>query len=105
MPVSLTNGRRLGRLEDVGHALDFIHVRQGRLLIRDWYIPVAAIRGITVGGVQLAVGMAELRARRWHVPPESYLARQGATPGYEYTDLPDVASNRGAVLGPETNAP
>ena len=33
MPVYLANGRRLGRAEEVGHAVDYLHVQQGHLLI------------------------------------------------------------------------
>ena len=90
MPVYLANGRRLGRAEEVGHAVDYLHVQQGHLLIYDWYLPVEAIRDVTTDGVYLNLTMADLRRNRWNVPPESYLQRQGATPGYEYTSPADV---------------
>lgn len=90
MPVYLSNGRRLGRTEEIGHAVDYIHVQQGNILIYDWYLPVAAIRDVTANGVCLNVTMADLRRNRWNVPPEDYLQRQGATPGYEYTSPADI---------------
>lgn len=85
MPVYLNGGRLLGRTEEVSHAGDWIHVRQGILLVRDWYIPSTAIASIETGGVRLTVGRQELLRARYNVPPEPYLAQQGATPGYEYT--------------------
>jgi hypothetical protein len=90
MPVYMSNGRRLGRTEEIGHAVDYIHVQQGRLLIRDWYVPMAAVRDVTERGVYLSVDRQELVRRRMNVPPEDYLARQGATPGYEYTSRADI---------------
>jgi hypothetical protein len=90
MPVYLSNGRPLGRTLEVGHAVDYLHVQQGRFVIRDWYIPASAIREVTPHGVYLSVGSGDLRRNRWHVPPEAYLSRQGATPGYEYTSPADI---------------
>jgi hypothetical protein len=95
MPVYVANGRRLGRVIEVGHAVQTVHVQEGRLLIRDWYIPVSAIREVTEEGVFLTVERGALGQNGWDVPPESYLAIQGAVPGYEYTspaDIPDFAS-------------
>jgi hypothetical protein len=85
MPVYLAGGRLLGRMVEVGHAVDWLHVQQGRWLTRDWYIPMSAVRAVTPDGVFLDLSLAGLRARRWNVPSVAYLFRQGATPGYEYT--------------------
>jgi len=85
MPVFARSGRLLGRLLEVGHALDVLHVQQGRALIRDWYVPIEAVMDVTTDGIYLDVDMGDLRHRRWNVPPDMYLARQGATAGYEYT--------------------
>jgi hypothetical protein len=96
MPVYLRSGARLGRTEEIAHAVDYLHVQQGHVLIRDWYIPVTAIDQVTGRGVQLAVDMHDLRRHHWNVPPAEYLAQQGATPGYEYTssaDLPQYAED------------
>lgn len=90
MPVYFSNGRRLGRTEEIAHAVDVIHMQQGRVLIRDWYVPIAAVQDVTPQGVTLNVGPRELRTSGWNVPTNDYLARQGATPGYEYTILADV---------------
>lgn len=90
MPVFLANGRRLGRTEEIGHAVDYVHVQQGLLLIHDWYVPTTAVASVGELGVQLNVRMSDLRRSGWNVPPEGYLSRQGATPGYEYTSLGDV---------------
>jgi hypothetical protein len=90
MPVFLENGKRLGRAEEIGHAMDVIHVQEGRVVVRDWYIPVHAVRDVSEQGIYLNVTRAELRTRRWNVPDESYLALQGATHGYEYTSPADV---------------
>lgn len=90
MPVYLADGRLLGRTVEIGHAVDWLHVQQGRWLIRDWYIPISAVRDVTSRGVYLTVSLAGLRARRWNVPPIEYLLRQGATPGYEYTSRNDL---------------
>jgi hypothetical protein len=84
MPVYTRNGRLLGRTEEIGHALDYLHVQQGRVLILDWYIPIQAVQDVTSHGVYLRVDPPQLRSNGWNVPPEEYLARQGATPGYEY---------------------
>jgi hypothetical protein len=84
MPVYLGTGRLLGRTEEVGHGLDYLHVQQGHLVVRDWYIPISAVEDVTPQGVRLGVTLADLRRSGWNVPPEEYLARQGATPGYEY---------------------
>jgi hypothetical protein len=95
MPVYLAGGRLLGRLLEVGHAVETLHVQEGRLLIRDWYIPSTAIREVTDRGVHLNVDRAALRHNAWNIPSERYLSLQGAVPGYEYTspaDIPDYAS-------------
>jgi len=92
MPVYLRDGRLLGRTEEIGHALDYLHVQQGRLLVWDWYVPVTAVERVTPAGVRLKVDAPDLRHNRWNVPPESYLMRQGATPGYEYTSPADLPS-------------
>jgi hypothetical protein len=95
MPVYLGNGRLLGRTVEVGHAVEVLHVQEGRLFIRDWYIPTEAIREVTGRGVVLDVDRHTLRSSGWTVPPERYLSLQGAVPGYEYTspaDIPDYAS-------------
>lgn len=92
MPVYLAGGRPLGHVIEVGHAVDVVHVQQGRVLVRDWYIPAGAIDRVTAGGVYLRVGPSELRRNRWNVPPAHFLARQGATPGYEYTSPADIPS-------------
>lgn len=90
MPVFGRNGRLIGRTLEIGHAVDYIHVQQGRVLVRDWYVPASAIQDVTVQGVYLAVDLADLRHRCWNVPPEEYLLRLGATPGYEYTSKADI---------------
>lgn len=95
MPVYLVNGRLLGRVLEVGHAVEALHVQEGRLLIRDWYIPSSAIRDVTDRGVFLTIDRAALRQNGWNVPSERYLAVQGSVPGYEYTspaDIPEYAS-------------
>jgi hypothetical protein len=99
MPVYLRSGRLLGRTEEIGHAVDFLHVQQGRLLIRDWYLPITAVRDVTAQGVYLGVDLGHLRRNRWNVPPEAYLSRQGATPGYEYTSQTDIPSYGDTELG------
>lgn len=90
MPVFLADGRRLGRTEEIGHAVDYVHVQQGLVLIHDWYVPASALASVGERGVQLNVSMFDLRRGGWNVPPEDYLSRQGATPGYEYTSPGDV---------------
>jgi len=90
MPVYLADGRLLGRTVEIAHAVDWLHVQQGRRLLRDWYIPVAAVDTVAAEGVHLNVNLAALRARRWNVPPVEYLLEQGATPGYEYTSPKDL---------------
>jgi hypothetical protein len=92
MPVYLADGRRLGRAIEVGHAVDVVHVEQGRLLVRDWYIPSSALRDVTPSGIYLNARQDDLVRNKWHIPPESYLMRQGATPGYEYTSPADIPS-------------
>ncbi|MGI8826475.1 MAG: hypothetical protein ACR2JC_12665 [Chloroflexota bacterium] len=92
MQVYLDTGRHLGRVEEVGHAADYIHVQQGHILIYDWYIPTRAIREVDASGVRLAVSLAALRENCWNIPPETFLMRQGATPGYEYTGPTDVST-------------
>lgn len=90
MPVFLRTGRRLGRLEEIGHALDYLHVQQGHVLVQDWYVPRDAVEDATPQGVRLNLDLSDLRRERRHVPPEEFLLRQGATPGYEYTTPLDV---------------
>jgi hypothetical protein len=90
MPVNLADGRRLGHTQEIGHAADYLHVRQGTVLTWDWYIPFSAVRDVADGEVRLAVIRADLVRNRWNVPPEAYLTRQGATPGYEYTSAADL---------------
>jgi hypothetical protein len=92
MPVYLRNGRRLGRTEEIGHAVDYLHVQQGNVVVRDWYIPIEVVEDVTGQGVKLAVDLSRLRQDRCNVPPEAYLMRQGATPGYEYTSPADIPS-------------
>jgi hypothetical protein len=97
MPVYLANGRLLGHVLEVGHAVELVHVQEGRFLIHDWYIPAEAIRDVTGRGVLLNVGREDVRRNGWNVPPEHYLAVQGSVPGYEYTspaDIPEYASAR-----------
>ena len=90
MPVYLPGGRRLGRVEEVSHAVDYLHVQQGRILVRDWYIPMTAVDDVTGQGVRLGADRAALHHNGWDVPPVEYLAQQGATPGYEYTSSADL---------------
>lgn len=99
MPVYLGDGGRLGHTIEIGHAVDYLHVREGRILTYDWYIPIGAVRDVTGDGVYLSVERDALRRHRWNVPPEEYLARQGATPGYEYTSAADMPSygDRGPI--------
>jgi len=100
MPVFLDGGRRLGFVSEVGHAVDFLHVQQGHILIRDWYIPTSAVRTVSNQGVYLNVGAAELLRNRWNVPSAEYLLQQGATPGYEYTSPADIPTfGAGSPLG------
>ena len=86
MPVYTADGRRLGRTEEIDNAVECLHIQQGRLLVRDWYVPLSAVRDVTTQGVYLRVNPRDLQRNRWHVPPEDYLRRQGATPGYEEVD-------------------
>jgi hypothetical protein len=90
MPVYLSNGHLLGHANEIGHAVDVVHVQEGHLLVRDWYVPAGAIRDVTPQGIYLSVDRADLRRSGWNVPPEEYLARQGSTPGYEYTSRADI---------------
>lgn len=90
MPVYLGDGRLLGHTLEIGHAVDYIHVQQGSFLVWDWYIPSTAIREVTADGVYLSAQRDELTRNGWNVPPEEYLLRQGATPGYEYTSPADI---------------
>lgn len=90
MPVYLAGGRRLGHTLEIGHAVEWLHVQQGRLLVRDWYIPIDAVRDVTGTGVYLDVGASDLRRNRWNVPGEGYLTRQGLVVGYEYTSRADI---------------
>lgn len=99
MPVYLRNGRRLGRTEEIGHAVDYLHVQEGRLLIKDWYIPIDVVEDVSEDGVRLNTDRRQMVERRLNVPPEDYLREQGATPGYEYTsprDLPNPDRMSGA---------
>ncbi len=96
MPVYLDGGRLLGHTVEIGHAVEYIHVQQGRFLVHDWYIPIGAVGNVTDAGVYLNAGQSDLRRNRWNVPTEDYLARQGLVTGYEYTsagDIPDYASS------------
>jgi hypothetical protein len=90
MPVYLDNGRPLGHTLEVGHAVECIHVQQGRILVRDWYIPISAVRDVTDRGVYLSVGSRDLLRNGWNVPTEAYLRNQGLVVGYEYTSRADV---------------
>lgn len=95
MPVYLGNGRLLGHTVEIGHAVEYIHVQQGRILVRDWYIPITAIRDVTDRGVYLSVESRDLRRNGWNIPTETYLRHQGLVVGYEYTsraDIPDYAA-------------
>jgi hypothetical protein len=92
MPVYMRNGRRLGRAEEVDHGVEYVYVQQGRWLVQDWYIPMRAVRDVTDDGIYLGVDGSALERNRWNVPPEDYLARQGATLGYEYTSRADIPS-------------
>lgn len=95
MPVYDQSGRLVGRVEEIGHGVDYLHVRQGNLLIRDWYVPMDAVASVTSRGVHLSAARQALRANRWNVPPPEFLERQGMTPGYEYTspgDMPRYSS-------------
>lgn len=74
--------------------MDYLHVQQGRLLVRDWYVPFSAIRDVTETRVALDVDRTAMIEQRWNVPPEEYLLRQGATPGYEYTSPADNPSRQ-----------
>lgn len=96
MPVYLANGQLLGQALEIGHAVEYIHVQQGHILVRDWYIPITAVRTVTDSGVCLTVGSLDLRRNRWNVPTETYLSHQGLVVGYEYTsraDIPDYATS------------
>lgn len=93
MPVHLRDGRLLGRVEEVGHAAAYLHIQQGHLLVQDWYVPRRVVARVTLEGVWLDVSLDDLRREHWNVPPESYLLRQGAVPGYEYTTAPGVSDD------------
>lgn len=93
MPVYCHDGRRLGHTEEIGHAVDYLHVREGRILVRDWYIPIEAVEDVTAGGVHLRVDRPDLRRSGWNVPAWEYLAHQGATPGYDYTSKADIPAS------------
>jgi hypothetical protein len=93
MPVYLSDGRWLGRTEEVSHAVEYIHVQSGRILVHDWYIPATAIAEVGPGGVRLNVDLEEVRERRWNIPPEDYLQRQGLVAGYDYTSPEDVSAS------------
>ena len=84
MPVFLRSGQRLGRVEEIAHGLDFLHVQHGHALVQDWYVPVDDVEDVGSEGVRLHVDLVTLRQKRRHVPPERFLAQQGASPGYEY---------------------
>lgn len=90
MPVYSASGDRVGRTEEIGHAVDFIHVQAGHWLVRDWYIPLEAVAGVGPLGVRLTVEPDEFRRRGWNIPPAQFLLHQGATPGYEYTSRRDI---------------
>jgi hypothetical protein len=98
MPVYLIGGRRLGRVEEVGHGVQWLHVQQGHIVVWDWYIPVSAIGGVTPDGVYLTVTKHDLFRNRWNVPSEAYLQQQGLVVGYDYTgpaDVPSFAAGHG----------
>lgn len=97
MPVYLSDGRILGRLEEVGHGADYLHVQQGNILVRDWYVPIGAVEDVSPQGGRLGTTLADLRRNGWNVPPEEYLSHQGATPGYEYQS--SVVSRQSSVSG------
>ncbi len=97
MPVFFDNGRLLGHMVEIGHAVEYIHVQQGYLLIRDWYIPSTAIRRVTNLGVYLTVNARDLRSNRWNVPSEKFLRLQGLVVGYEYTSPADIPAYATAV--------
>jgi hypothetical protein len=90
MPVYLANDRLLGRVEEVSHGTEYVHVRQGHLFIWDWYIPAAAIARVDDRGVHLAVHRPDLLRNGWNVPAHDYLLLQGATPGYDYAHQGDT---------------
>lgn len=92
MPVYLANGRQLGRVEEVSHGSDYVHVQQGHLLVWDWYIPATAIARVDVHGVYLTADRRDLVRNGWNVPSREYLLLQGATPGYEYARTADGGS-------------
>ena len=94
MPVHLSNGSRLGRVEEIGHGGDVLHIQQGNVLVYDWYVPVDAVSTVDERGVHLKVSLRDLRKNGWNVPPEAYLMRQGATPGYEYSRLGRVGGEQ-----------
>lgn len=100
MPVYLADGKRLGHVVEIDHAVQYVHVQQGRLLVRDWYVPVSEIEDVSEGGVVLRSTLDGLRRHRLYIPAEDYLERQGATPGYEYTsrtDIPDCGDAAAAA--------
>lgn len=90
MPVYLPGGTRFGLVEEVGHGVDYLHIRQGSFLVRDWYVPVHAVGTVNDQGVFLQLSAHDLKRSGWNVPAEEYLMRQGATPGYEYTSAADI---------------
>jgi hypothetical protein len=94
MPVYLASGRRLGFLLEVDHGVECVHVQEGRVLVRDWYVPVGAIASVTDRGIFLTLDAGDLRRQRMNVPPEIFLLHQGSTPGYEYTSPADLPSYR-----------
>ena len=91
MPVYSSDGHRLGRTQEIGHDVEVIHIQQGHVLIRDWYVPISAVAALTERSVKLNVDMSQLRSNGWNVPPMEFLAHQGATPGYEYTSAADIS--------------
>jgi hypothetical protein len=93
MPVYLRNGKLLGHTVEIGHAVDYLHVQRGRILVRDWYIPIGGVVDVDARGIHLEADLSDLRHRRWYVPPEDYLLEQGATPGYEYATATDLREN------------
>lgn len=92
MPVYLRGGVPLGRLEEVGHAVDYLAIQQGHRLVQDWYVPLAAVETVDASGIRLLVDIADMRERGWNVPSPEFLRQQGATPGYEYTSAIDILS-------------
>lgn len=101
LPVYLPGGARLGRVEEVGHAADILHIQEGTLLVRDWYVPMTAVVRVDARGVYLNTPRAKIEACGWNAPSKAYLASQGSTPGYEQTAALDIQTAAGLeVIAP-----